>query len=70
MTDIRLQIGSARGDNNAEFASIHVLLAGLPTKAALWGMIGTALGIAGALIAVFVSVLTYLQAFHQPHPGP
>jgi hypothetical protein len=30
-------------------------------------MIGTTLGIAVALIAVFVSVLTYLQAFHVPH---
>jgi hypothetical protein len=29
-------------------------------------MIGTTVAIAVALIAVFVSVLTYLQAFHLP----
>jgi hypothetical protein len=56
LTDIRLEMGNIRSDLRA-----------LPSKAALWGMIGTTLGIAVALIAVFVSVLTYLQAFHVPH---
>jgi hypothetical protein len=67
LVDIRLQIGNARSDNNLEFAKIRVELAGLPSRGALWGMIGTTVAIAIGLIGVFVSVLTYLQAFHIPH---
>jgi hypothetical protein len=51
--DIRLEMGNIRNDLRA-----------LPSKAALWGMIGTTIAIAAALIAVFVGVLTYL---HPPH---
>jgi hypothetical protein len=55
LTDIRMEMVNIRSD-----------LRTLPSKAALWGMIGTTVAIAVALIAVFVSVLTYLQAFHLP----
>jgi hypothetical protein len=56
LTEIRLEMGALRSDLRA-----------LPSKAALWGMIGTAIATAVALIAVFVGVLTYLPAFHVAH---
>ena len=56
LTDIRMEMLNIRGDIRT-----------LPSKAALWGMIGTTIAIAVALIAVFVGVLTYLQAFRIPH---
>ena len=56
LTDIRMEMVNIRGDIRT-----------LPSKAALWGMIGTTIAIAVALIAVFVGVLTYLQAFRIPH---
>ena len=56
LTDIRMETVNIRGDIRT-----------LPSKAALWGMIGTTIAIAVALIAVFVGVLTYLQAFRIPH---
>jgi hypothetical protein len=56
LTDIRLEMGNIRGD-----------LRNVPSKGALWGMIGTTVAIAVGLVGIFVSVLTYLQAFHLPH---
>jgi hypothetical protein len=47
--------------------SMWLDLAKKPSVTALWGMIATTVGIAVALIAVCVGVLTYLQAFHLPH---
>jgi hypothetical protein len=47
---------------------IRVDLAKKPTVGGLWGMVATTtLGIAIAMIGVFVGVLTCLQAFHPPH---
>jgi hypothetical protein len=46
---------------------IRLDLARKPSVAALWGMIATTVGIAAAMIGLFVGVLTYLQAFHLPH---
>lgn len=46
---------------------IRVDLARKPTVAGLWGMVATTIGVAIAMIGVFVGVLTYLQAFHAPH---
>jgi len=44
---------------------IRLELAKKPSVTALWGMIATTVGIAAAMIGVFVGVLTYLQAFHS-----
>ena len=51
----------------ALLTDIRLELAKKPSVTALWGMIATTVGIAVALIAVFVGVLTYLQAFHITH---
>lgn len=45
---------------------IRVDLAKKPTVAGLWGMVAATLGVAVAMIGVFVGVLTYLQALHSP----
>lgn len=44
---------------------MRVGFARLPSKTTLWGMIATVVGIAAALISVFVGVLTYLQTLHR-----
>jgi hypothetical protein len=46
---------------------IRVDLAKKPTVGGLWGMVATTLGIAIAMIGVFIGILTYLQAFHPSH---
>ena len=46
---------------------IRIELAKKPSTATLWGILATTVGIAAAMIGVFVGVLTYLQAFHLPH---
>ncbi len=48
---------------------IRIYLARKPSVAAMWGMIATTVGIAAALIGLFVGILTYLQAFHDNRPG-
>ena len=50
----------------ALLTDIRVDLAKKPTVAGLWGMVAATLGVATAMIGVFVGVLTYLQAFHSP----
>jgi hypothetical protein len=50
----------------ALLTDIRVDLAKKPTVAGLWGMVAATLGVATAMIGVFVGVLTYLQAFHAP----
>jgi hypothetical protein len=44
---------------------IRVDLARKPTVAGLWGMVATTIGVAIAMVGVFVAVLAYLQAFRQ-----
>jgi hypothetical protein len=51
----------------ALLTDIRLELARKPSVTALWGMIATTVGIAAAMIGVFVGVLTYLQAFQLPH---
>ncbi len=50
---------------------LDTLIRTVPTRAGLWGMV--AMVIAIAVVALFVGVLTYLQAFHpaaSPSPAP
>jgi hypothetical protein len=51
----------------ALLTDIRLELARKPSVTALWGMIATTVGIAAALIALFVGILTYLQTFHIGH---
>jgi len=51
----------------ALLVDIRLELARKPSLTALWSMIATTVGIAAAMIGVFVGVLTYLQAFHLGH---
>jgi cytochrome c-type biogenesis protein CcmH/NrfG len=44
---------------------IRVDLAKKPSSAAIWGILGTMAFVAFAIVAMFVGVLTYLQAFHH-----
>jgi cytidylate kinase len=46
---------------------IRLELAKKPSTATLWGILATTVGIAAAMIGVFVGILTYLQAFHTSH---
>jgi hypothetical protein len=57
---------------DARMARIETLLTEIrleigrkPSVTALWGMIATTVGIAAAMIGVFVGVLTYLQGMHS-----
>jgi hypothetical protein len=51
----------------ALLTEIRIELARKPSTGALWGILATTVGISAALIALFVGILTYLQAFHVVH---
>ena len=51
----------------ALLTDIRLELAKKPSSNAIWGMLGTMAFIAFAIVAMFVGVLTYLQAFRLPH---
>ena len=51
----------------ALLTDIRLELAKKPSSNAIWGILGTMAFIAFAIVAMFVGVLTYLQAFHLPH---
>lgn len=51
----------------ALLTDIRIELANKPSTTAIWGILGTMAFIAFAIIAMFLGILTYLQAFHLPH---
>ena len=52
---------------HSDQTQIKVDLGKVATKGTVWGALGTGAGIAVAIVALFVGILTYLQALPRPH---